>query len=35
LMQSVLFQSDYHKDAINRFVNKKPLKFNWEDMTND
>jgi 2-(1,2-epoxy-1,2-dihydrophenyl)acetyl-CoA isomerase len=32
LMQSVLFQSDYHKDAINRFVNKQPLKFNWEDM---
>ncbi len=32
LMQSVLFQSDYHKDAINRFVNKQPPKFNWEDM---
>ena len=32
LMQSVLFQSDYHKDAINRVVNKQPLKFNWEDM---
>lgn len=32
LMQSVLFQSDYHKDAIRRFVEKEPLKFNWEDM---
>ncbi len=25
LMQSVLFQSDYHRDAINRSVNKQPL----------
>ncbi len=32
LMLSVLFQSDYHKDAFNRFVSKQPLKFNWEDM---
>lgn len=35
LMQAVLFQSDYHKDAIERFVNKDPLKFNWENMGDD
>lgn len=30
--QSILFQTDYHKEAIRRFVDKEPLEFNWEKM---
>ena len=28
--QAVCLASDYHADAVNRFVEKKPLRFNWE-----
>ena len=29
--QAVCLTSDYHRDAVTRFVDKKPLRFNWED----
>jgi len=28
--QSICLSSEYHKDAVNRFVEKQPLRFNWE-----
>jgi 2-(1,2-epoxy-1,2-dihydrophenyl)acetyl-CoA isomerase len=28
--QAICLASDYHKDAVSRFVEKKPLRFNWE-----
>lgn len=28
--QTICIGSDYHSDAVNRFVQKKPLRFNWE-----
>ena len=28
--QAVCLTSHYHNDAVERFVNKKPLRFNWE-----
>lgn len=30
--QAIMFQTEYHKDAIRRFVGKEPLAFNWEAM---
>ena len=30
--QAIFFTTDYHKDAIRRFVEKEPLAFNWEAM---
>ncbi len=30
--QAVFFQTDYHKDAVRRFIDKEPLAFNWEAM---
>ena len=30
--QAIFFTTDYHKDAIRRFVDKEPLAFNWEAM---
>ena len=28
--QAVCLTRHYHSDAVERFVNKKPLRFNWE-----
>ena len=28
--QAICLAGDYHKDAVNRFVEKRPLRFNWE-----
>lgn len=28
--QAICIESDYHKDAVDRFAQKKPLQFNWE-----
>ncbi len=28
--QSVAHNSEYHHEAVQRFLDKKPLKFNWD-----
>ncbi len=30
--QGIFLKSDYHKDAVQRFANKEPLRFNWEQL---
>ena len=30
--QAIFFTTDYHKDAVRRFVDKEQLAFNWEAM---
>jgi 2-(1,2-epoxy-1,2-dihydrophenyl)acetyl-CoA isomerase len=30
--QAVCFDTDYHRDAINRFLNKEPALFDWADL---
>lgn len=33
MAQALCMCSDYHKDAVRRFLEKRPLEFNWDQMT--
>ncbi|OWU66392.1 enoyl-CoA hydratase, partial [Roseovarius sp. 22II1-1F6A] len=35
MAQALCLASDYHKQAVQRFLNKQPLAFDWDRMTKD
>jgi 2-(1,2-epoxy-1,2-dihydrophenyl)acetyl-CoA isomerase len=32
MAQTLCLASDYHKEAVQRFLDKKPLEFDWDKM---